>query len=397
MRKIRTRVSLFALSFLATGLTLGAVFVGKSKAVVTYGYTNGDAATYYSGISNTAIGNDLLSALQTLNTSKRRSLVGYNSMPSKFTQTDPGTSSGQVTSFYSGTSAKYSGNMNREHTWPASRTIGGRGNDPLEDDIHMTRPTLTSDNSSRGNSLYTYPSERGWDPGSLGDETYRGDAARIIFYCVVADSRLGMVDRDIDASSNHTMGKLSTLLEWNLTYPVKNRENVRNEAAEQLQGNRNPFIDHPEYACRIWGNTNATTKAICGSAPVPVDPTVVTDINIDIVEAEMKSGETLQLTVTAVPDTATLPELIWGSTNSKVATVVDGLVTARKAGNCTINALTVDGKFMVSCDITVDGGAKPSKASGCGGNVVTTSSILSAISLLGVGLILFKSYKKREQ
>ena len=49
------------------------------------------------------------------------------------------------------------------------------------------------------------------------------------------------------------MGKLSDILRWNLTYGVKQREMNRNEAVEAIQGNRNPFIDHPSYADKIWG------------------------------------------------------------------------------------------------------------------------------------------------
>ncbi len=69
------------------------------------------------------------------------------------------------------------------------------------------------------------------------------------------------------------MGKLSTLLEWNLAYlpgdgtlelrTELNRNNVI-EKDKDGQGNRNPFIDHPEYACKIWGATNSETKRICG-------------------------------------------------------------------------------------------------------------------------------------
>ncbi len=72
------------------------------------------------------------------------------------------------------------------------------------------------------------------------------------------------------------MGKLSDLLKWNLQYlpstsetadtalrVEQNRNNVI-ESNAALQGNRNPFIDHPEYACKIWGNTNSATKSICG-------------------------------------------------------------------------------------------------------------------------------------
>ena len=266
MRKMRTRIPLFALSFLVTGLTLGAVFVGKSKTVVTYAYTNGDAATYYSGISGNLVGNSLTTALNTLNNNKLQKLISYDSLKNYFTQTDPGARSGEVTAFYSGTSAKYSGNMNREHVWPFSKlyiNTGSRGQNDIEKDLHMIRPTMSDENEGRGNSFFTMPDGQGWDPGSLGNESYRGDSARIIFYCCIADLNLTLVDRDYDSKDNHTMGKLSTLLEWNIKYPVQQREMVRNEAAESIQGHRNPFIDHPEYACRIWGNVNNNTRNAC--------------------------------------------------------------------------------------------------------------------------------------
>ena len=291
MKKTKLFSAIFVTAMMvASALTNSAISrnsfdnVDYTQAVA---YTNHDAATYYSSIDTTKSGTALLTDLQTLNGQKLQSRVGYGSMPSRFTSTDPGTKSGEVTGFYSGKSATYSGNMNREHTWPASRTVGGRDNDPLEDDIHMTRPTLTSDNSSRGNNFFTKAGTGGWDPGSLGVESYRGDAARIILYCVVADSRLSLVDKATDSASNHTMGKLSDLLEWNLQYPVQEREKTRNEAAESLQGNRNPFIDHPEFGCKIWGNTNDATKRICAghmddqTTPGDDDPPVVDPHGLD--------------------------------------------------------------------------------------------------------------------
>lgn len=45
--------------------------------------------------------------------------------------------------------------------------------------------------------------------------------------------------------------------------PVDEIEQRRNEAVEDVQGNRNPFIDHLEFACKIWEDYNAATKAIC--------------------------------------------------------------------------------------------------------------------------------------
>src|SRR5690625_6384874 len=41
-------------------------------------------------------------------------------------------------------------------------------------------------------------------------------------------------------------------LEWNAEDPVSDFERARNEIAYDLQGNRNPFIDNPALATKIW-------------------------------------------------------------------------------------------------------------------------------------------------
>lgn len=49
------------------------------------------------------------------------------------------------------------------------------------------------------------------------------------------------------------MGLLSTLLKWNEVDPPSREEKLRNERICKLyQHNRNPFVDHPEYANLIW-------------------------------------------------------------------------------------------------------------------------------------------------
>jgi endonuclease I len=273
-------------SFMVIGL-FSAVIHNKEKdySAVSASYTNGDGDTYYNGISDSLTGDDLLSALRALNKNKRKSTVGYSSMgtsPSgqfKYTDYDTSTvkydSNGQpygekIISFYSGNSTT---SFNREHVWPNSH-----GGNAVEADIHMPRPTIASENGSRGNSFYVEgkcSSTSGWDPAmeSFGDETYRGDSARIIFYCMVAESKYTLLEADSHSTSNsnkdYMMGKLSDMIKWNINYPVMDREQRRNEGAEYLQGNRNPFIDHPEYACKIWGDANDKTRALCSNASYP--------------------------------------------------------------------------------------------------------------------------------
>ena len=156
---------------------------------------------------------------------------------------------------------------NREHVWPNSR-----GGSSVEGDLHMVRPTSVKINSERGNNVYGTVTGS-YDPGQYYAE-YRGIASRIIFYCAIANTSLVLSD-DIDNYGDN-MGILSTMLRWNLEYLPEGKESSslayrvewhRNETIatdSRLQGNRNPFIDHPEYACKIWGNTDANTRAACG-------------------------------------------------------------------------------------------------------------------------------------
>ena len=232
----------------------------------------------------------LLKDLRELNLEMRTSTVGYKAMgttPSgyfRYTDYDPSTvqydQKGQpygtkILSFYSGTSTT---SWNREHVWPNSRGGGSKGNagSPYVDqDIYMPRPTISAENSNRGNSCYVEGMEHqsnGWDPvkafgvnGCYKGEGIRGECARIIFYCMTVNSKLELVDDNDASNSTETkMGKLSDLLKWNLKYGVNEREVRRQSGGQYLQGNRNAFVDHPEYACKIWGATNSATKAVCG-------------------------------------------------------------------------------------------------------------------------------------
>ena len=244
----------------------------------------GDFNGYYDGISDSLTGTSLLNALHSLNSTKRKKTVGYDGMRqfAALSDVDPD-GSGKIIGFYDnkkvGPSWDTGHTWNREHVWP-----NVRDGDKVEDDAHMVRPASTSTNSGRGSKGFGSDS---YDPGE-DVAYYRGAAARIIFYAAIADTSLEVVDYSFPydgvGSGNHgyavgTMGSLSEMLEWNLQYLPSDKtftgdndlarrtELNRNEVIQNHsdgQGNRNPFIDHPEYACKIWGNTNSKTKLICG-------------------------------------------------------------------------------------------------------------------------------------
>lgn len=234
----------------------------KQKGNTNYEYVYVEpnySGTYYNQISDELRGKDLLLQLDNLLDSTSHPTINFTYkglMSEVFPYTDG--KDGKLYAFYRGTLAS-SGSMNREHVWPNSR-----GGNCVERDPHMVRPTLTSDNSGRGNAFYNESGN--YDPGEFGAYQYRGICARIIFYCAVKaqENGLNLVDKNTDSTSNKSMGKLSTLLKWNLEYDIDATEIQRNDVLyTKFKHNRNPFIDDRNYACKIWGDTNAETRGVC--------------------------------------------------------------------------------------------------------------------------------------
>ncbi|WP_441296271.1 endonuclease I family protein [Bhargavaea cecembensis] len=157
------------------------------------------------------------------------------------------------------------GDWNREHVWAKSHGNFGTSNGPGTD-IHHLRPTDVQVNSSRGNLDF----DEGGSPvkGCNGcfktansfepPDEVKGDVARMLFYMA---TRYGEDDR-VDLELNEKLGngtapyhgKLSTLLKWHEQDPVSEFERNRNDKIFEIQGNRNPFIDHPEWIESIWEN-----------------------------------------------------------------------------------------------------------------------------------------------
>ena len=86
------------------------------------------------------------------------------------------------------------------------------------------------------------------------------------------------------------------------------------------------------------------------SIPTPVS---VTGVTLDQHSASVEIGDTLTLTETVSPANATNKSVTWSTSNSSVATVVGGVVTAVSTGTARITVTTVDGGFTDYCDVTV--------------------------------------------
>ncbi|MBB3053515.1 endonuclease I [Prauserella isguenensis] len=167
-----------------------------------------------------------------------------------------------------------SGDWNREHVWAKSH--GDFGTSGPGADAHHLRPTDVQVNSTRGNKDFDNGgSEVDGAPGNFtDDDSYeprdevKGDVARMIFYMAVRyEGEGGAPDLElndqVDNGSQPLMGRSSVLLDWHAADPVSDVERTRNDVIyEQFQNNRNPFIDHPEWAGELFGD---------GSTPAP-DP-----------------------------------------------------------------------------------------------------------------------------
>ncbi len=167
---------------------------------------------------------------------------------------------------------------NREHSFPES-WFGGAS--PMYSDINHLFPTDGYVNNRRGNFPYgetsspTYTSQNGskLGPSSFAGYTgtvfepineYKGDFARAQFYMATRYESLiagwqsnGTADEVLNGTSYQAFDDwyIKLLYKWHLQDPVSQKEINRNDSVFVIQGNRNPFIDHPEWVAAVWNCT----------------------------------------------------------------------------------------------------------------------------------------------
>ena len=101
-------------------------------------------------------------------------------------------------------------------------------------------------------------------------------------------------------------------------------------------------------------NDGTNLQATCTLTAVPAT-VLATSITLDVTEAELGIGRTLQLTATILPEDVSTHGVTWSSSNDAVAIVNEmGLVTALAEGETVITAATVDGtELTATCTMTV--------------------------------------------
>ena len=306
--KIFKIITLSAAVFALGAAALSNQFNKKAEGVYAAAHSDNYADYTYSGSYYSSIGSNLTEGLNGTLRKALSSLIlpkawytysgSSNGTLGKILQSadeDPTNKSNMVL-FYTRDSVTKQGSSNngwnREHVWPRALSNGhwkdsnGNGKEYAGTDLLHIRPTYTTTNSARGSTRYGDNNHKGvqkyegmeyaYTSGGYFEpiDSVKGDIARILMYVYTA-----YVEYYNDSSLVPTKAieSYDVLLKWHTMDKPDALEGHRNDFSESSnQKNRNPFVDHPEYAWKIFGDSaSASVTASCkaaypeGSTPTP--------------------------------------------------------------------------------------------------------------------------------
>jgi len=288
------------------------------------------------GYYNNAIGNGYVLKTQLYNIIKGHTSVSYNPSVWDAIYTTDVKPNGYVWDMYSdkpgGSPAydytlgddqcgNYSGEgscYNREHSFPKSWFDDAS---PMYTELFHVYPTDGYVNGKRSNFPFGEVGSASWTstngsklgtsnyPGYSGTvfepiDEYKGDFARTYFYMAtryenVISSWPGSAMLDGTNEQCYSDWALAMLIEWHENDPVSQKEIDRNDAVYAIQHNRNPFIDHPEYVNKIWGDGGNILPTISNIVITPTEPSatdivgvsaIITDSDGSVSSAELHWG-----------------------------------------------------------------------------------------------------------
>jgi endonuclease I len=261
---------------------------------------------------------------------------------------------GDVTCAYTGRTATFntraganSNNFNCEHTFPQGFF---NSNEPMKSDIFHLFPTDVTANSQRGNLPFGLVSNPSWSVGGSKKsssafeprDAQKGKTARAMMYFVIR----------YQDYSNHFAGQENILRTWNENFPVDASEAQRNDDIAQYQGNRNPFIDYPQFAERFTSFTSNGDLPSVSLAELSDDSLALSQGTSGYVFFRNKGTETINITDVQLSnpsafasDTLGDPELLAGE---GVLIKVDFLTTGQaESGTLTLQTDDAVGSYRV--------------------------------------------------
>ena len=293
----------YALKQGSTTLASGASFNNTDSTAFTLGSGSGDGGGtnptptgYYvtaQGLSGYALKTELYNIIKDHNAQGYSAIWNFydssardkyfendNSILDMYSEKPNGSDSYNYTAV-SDQCGNYSGEggcYNREHSFPKS-WFGGTI-EPMNSDVHHIYATDGYVNSKRSNFPFgevasaSFTSTNGSKLGSAASslnysgtvfepiDEFKGDFARAYFYMATRyenvigtwQTKTTSSNAVLNGSSNQVFENwvVAMLLNWHNSDPVSQMELDRNQAAFEFQGNRNPYIDHPEFVEMIW-------------------------------------------------------------------------------------------------------------------------------------------------
>ncbi|MNY19098.1 Extracellular ribonuclease precursor [compost metagenome] len=147
--------------------------------------------------------------------------------------------------------------FNAEHTWPQSKGAVGSA----KSDLHHLFPTDCDANSKRSSYPFGEVVQIEWQGGGSklgldkkGNRVFepradqKGNTARALFYFYMVYGQR--------ADLSNFKYEEETLKKWHAQDPVTAEDRARNDAVQRHQGNRNPFVDAPEYVQAVGNFLN---------------------------------------------------------------------------------------------------------------------------------------------
>lgn len=224
-----------------------------------------DRDKYYAGVKDTfekASGAELYQSLNKLVSKNVRDL-GYSGARKQLYNSIDRRPDGNLYYLYSGDGPKNEKdvteivsrpleNYNCEHVVPQSWFSEKL---PMKADLHHLFTEQVQCNGSRGNFEFEEIGEGNGqviescgivNPGDAFEPNAgKGEVARATLYFVTRHPGY------VGDGKESTLADVETLLKWHKQYPVSDFERHRNDKIEEVQGNRNPFIDFPEIAEKV--------------------------------------------------------------------------------------------------------------------------------------------------
>ena len=355
MKIITKRIAAAAMVLLLLSAMAISAFAGKAtysdvqntgvRDEVCVSLEGTGAEVYYSGDNSyeklsSLTDAELLAALRSLMTATHTYKSTYAESRDLATKTDCEGGDGKIVLLYTSSKVEFSDfigsgsiGWNREHVWPKS--LGGFENSGAGADLHHVRPDDVTTNAKRGNLKFgnvTGGSEVKGSTlvnGALGGhsagayfeplDNVKGDVARICLYVYV---RYGG-ELSKCSSITNVFESVDVLLEWCESDPVDTWEMGRNEVVGKIQGNRNVFIDYPEYAFLLFGREVPADMTTPSGMALSKEETTVeestSEITASVTEAATKAKTEVETTATIETENITVETTVSPATETAPA------------------------------------------------------------------------------